>query len=111
MKKLVLFSFLISLFTACAMYQQAKTDSIQLGMNKQEVMGYLKSAYGKAKSSGARILDNGKLEESIDLTEGYDKYTFIFTDGILTEWYMIDVRTTIPPAPIIQTTTSSTETR
>lgn len=106
-KILVLFSIIVVLTGCGTLYPSAKTENIRLGMTKEEVMLNLKSAYGKAKTASARQLDNGALEESVELTEVYDKYTFIFVDGVLTEWYTMDVRTIIPPAPIIQTTTSS----
>ena len=106
MKKIVIFSLLIFLLGGCGLYQTAQVDRISLGMNKQEVLSNLKSGYGKARTASARKLDNGSLEESIELTENYDKYTFIFVDGLLTEWYTVDIRTYIPPAPIIQSTTS-----
>ena len=106
MKKVVIFSLLVCLLAGCGLYQTAQTDNIRLGMNKQEVMLHLKSAYGKAKTASARQLEDGALEESVELTEGYNKYTFIFIDGILSEWYTVDIRTYIPPAPIIQSTTS-----
>ncbi|QIK60428.1 hypothetical protein G7050_11565 [Dysgonomonas sp. HDW5A] len=107
MKKIVTFFLLSCLLVGCGLYQTAQVDKISLGMNKQEVLSYLKSGYGKARTASARKLDDGSLEESIELTENYDKYTFIFIDGILSEWYTVDIRTYIPPAPIIQSTTSS----
>lgn len=102
MKKIIIFSILICLLTSCAsIIGRAKTEEIRLGMSKEEVRTLLKSAYGTAKTASARQLQDGALEESLELTEGYNKYTFIFIDGYLTEWYTIDVRTVIPPAPII----------
>ncbi len=106
MKKIVIFSLLISLLTGCALFQTAQIEKVRLGMNKEEVLLYLKSESGKARTASARKLDDGTLEESVELTEGYNKYTFIFLDGILSEWYTVDIRTYIPPAPIIQSTTS-----
>ncbi len=114
MKKIILFVFLVCFLSGCAIISppQAQVNNIRLGMTKQEVLGNLKSGYGIAKSASARQLGNGSLEESIELTEFYDKYTFVFVDGLLKEWYTIDVRTTIPPTPtIIQTAPSSTETK
>ena len=102
MKKIIIFSILVCLLTSCAAIMgTAKTEEIRLGMSKEEVRTLLKSAYGTAKTASARQLQDGALEESLELTEGYNKYTFIFIDGYLTEWYTIDVRTVIPPAPII----------
>lgn len=106
MKKILVLLFITLLVTSCGMYQRAQTENIRLGMTKEQVFENLKSAYGKAKTASARQLDNGALEESVELTEVYDKYTFIFVDGLLTEWYTMDVRTIIPPAPIIQSSTS-----
>lgn len=108
MKNLLLLLSIIFTLTACGtLYPTAKTENIRLGMTKEEVMVHLKSTYGKAKTASARQLDNGALEESVELTEVYDKYTFIFVDGILTEWYTVDMRTVIPPTPIIQQSTTT----
>ncbi len=107
MKKILgLFSLILLLSGCASLYQSAQTDNIRLGMTKQEVLVHLKSAYGPAKTASARQLDNGALEESVELTENYNKYTFIFINGVLSEWYTVDIRTYIPPAPIIQSSSS-----
>lgn len=107
MKKILLLSSLFLLLSGCAtLIGTAQTENIHLGMTKEEVFPYLKSAYGKAKPASARLLEDGRLEESIEMTEGYDKYTFIFIDGLLQEWYTTDIRTYILPSPAIQSSSS-----